>query len=84
MEIVKQDVMVQTGNERMPCHVARPASGGPYPGLVVVMEAFGLNDSTSRLPTTSRPRASPQSRRTCTFGCRTTSWDTMISRAQSN
>jgi len=45
MEIVKQEVMVQTGNERMPCHVARPASGGPYPGLVVVMEAFGLNEN---------------------------------------
>jgi carboxymethylenebutenolidase len=28
----------------MPCHLARPASGGPYPGLIVVMEAFGLND----------------------------------------
>ena len=42
MEIVKQDVTVQTGSEKMPCYVARPASGGPYPGLVVVMEAFGL------------------------------------------
>ena len=45
MEIVKQDLTVQTGSERMPCHLARPASGGPYPGLVVVMEAFGLNEN---------------------------------------
>jgi carboxymethylenebutenolidase len=42
MEIVSQEVMV--GGEKMPCHLARPASGGPYPGLVVVMEAFGLNN----------------------------------------
>lgn len=42
MEIVSQEVTV--GSEKMPCHLARPASGGPYPGLVVVMEAFGLND----------------------------------------
>src|SRR5579859_7109765 len=43
MEIVKQDLTVKTGSENMPCDIARPASGGPYPGLVVVMEAFGLN-----------------------------------------
>lgn len=49
MEIVKQDVTVQTGSEKMPCYVARPASGGPYPGLVVVMEAFGLNSNIKSL-----------------------------------
>ncbi len=43
MEVVSQEVMVQTGTEKMPAHLARPASGGPYPSLVVVMEAFGLN-----------------------------------------
>jgi carboxymethylenebutenolidase len=42
METVSQEVTV--GSEKMPCHLVRPASGGPYPGLVVVMEAFGLND----------------------------------------
>ena len=49
MEIVKQEVMVHTGNEQMPCHLAHPASGGPYPGLVVVMEAFGLNDNIKKI-----------------------------------
>ena len=44
MEVVSQEVTVQTGSEKMPAHRARPASGGPYPGLIVVMEAFGLND----------------------------------------
>jgi carboxymethylenebutenolidase len=28
---------------RMPAYVARPASGGPYPGLMVFQEAFGVN-----------------------------------------
>jgi len=49
MEIVKQDLTVQSGSEKMPCHLARPASGGPYPGLIVVMEAFGLNDNIKGL-----------------------------------
>jgi len=49
MEIVKQEVTVSTGAEKMPCYVARPAAGGPYPGLVVVMEAFGLNGNIRSL-----------------------------------
>ncbi len=44
MEIVKQDIEIGADGGKMPCHLARPASGGPYPALVVVMEAFGLND----------------------------------------
>lgn len=43
MEVVSNEINVRTGSESMPCHIARPASGGPYPALVVVMEAFGLN-----------------------------------------
>ena len=49
MEIVKSDVTVPTGGEAMPCHLARPANAGLYPGLVVVMEAFGLNDHIRRI-----------------------------------
>jgi carboxymethylenebutenolidase len=49
MEIVKQEVAVSTGAEKMPCYVARPATGGPYPALVVVMEAFGLNGNIRSL-----------------------------------
>jgi carboxymethylenebutenolidase len=47
MEIVKQEVTV--GPEKMPCHLARPATGGPYPGLVVVQEAFGLNGNIKNI-----------------------------------
>jgi carboxymethylenebutenolidase len=43
MEVVSEQVNVHSGNESIPCHLARPATGGPHPGLVVVMEAFGLN-----------------------------------------
>lgn len=49
MEIVKHEVIVTTGGEKMPCHLARPASGGPYPGLIVVMEAFGLNNNIKNI-----------------------------------
>ena len=49
MEVVKQEIQVAVGNERMPSHLARPASGGPYPGLLVVMEAFGLNNNIRNL-----------------------------------
>ncbi len=49
MEVVSNEVVVQTGDEKMPAHLARPASGGPYPALVVVMEAFGLNDQIRRI-----------------------------------
>jgi dienelactone hydrolase len=49
MEILAQEVTVPTGSEMMPCHLARPASGGPYPALVVVMEAFGLNDHIRKI-----------------------------------
>ncbi|MGH7934937.1 MAG: dienelactone hydrolase family protein [Candidatus Binataceae bacterium] len=45
MEIVKREIMVQSGGEKMPCHLAQPQGGGPYPGIVVIMEAFGLNDN---------------------------------------
>jgi carboxymethylenebutenolidase len=43
MEVSSSEINVRTGSESMPCHIARPATGGPYPALVVVMEAFGLN-----------------------------------------
>ncbi|MBE3602628.1 dienelactone hydrolase family protein [bacterium] len=45
METIRQEVTVNTAGGKMPCYVARPAGGGPYPSLVVVMEAFGLNQN---------------------------------------
>src|SRR5438876_652806 len=45
MDIVKQEIQIADGSQKMPCHLAHPASGGPYPGVIVIMEAFGLNDN---------------------------------------
>ena len=45
MDVVKQEIQIADGNLKMPCHLAHPASGGPYPGVIVIMEAFGLNDN---------------------------------------
>ncbi|TJZ95988.1 hypothetical protein FA951_10130 [Dermacoccus nishinomiyaensis] len=34
----------QGGSERLSAHLARPAGDGPWPGDVMVMEIFGVND----------------------------------------
>ena len=49
MEVVSQEVLVPVGSEKMPAHIARPAADGAYPALVVVMEAFGLNNQIKRI-----------------------------------
>jgi dienelactone hydrolase len=56
MEIVKQDLTVKTGSVDIRWHLARPASGGPYPSIVVVMEPFGPNGQR-RFHCTIRPQS---------------------------
>jgi len=34
MEVVSSEVTVPVGAEKMPAHIARPASGGPYPAAL--------------------------------------------------
>jgi len=43
MEIRTATVHLTTPDGKMPAHQASPATGGPYPALIVIMEAFGLN-----------------------------------------
>lgn len=43
MEIRTESVTLTAASGLMPCHLARPGAGGPHPGVIVVMEAFGLN-----------------------------------------
>lgn len=43
MEIRTESASLKTADGQMPCHLARPTAGGPYPAVIVVMEAFGLN-----------------------------------------
>src|SRR3990172_4683232 len=44
MEILTSTVHLSTPDGRMPVHQASPATGGPFPGVIVIMEAFGLNN----------------------------------------
>lgn len=43
MEITTGMSGVRAEGGDLPVFVARPTGGGPYPGVIVVMEAFGLN-----------------------------------------
>jgi carboxymethylenebutenolidase len=43
MEITMGMSEVRAEGGELPIFVARPASGGPHPGVIVMMEAFGLN-----------------------------------------
>ncbi|MGO9450733.1 MAG: dienelactone hydrolase family protein [Candidatus Binataceae bacterium] len=49
MDVVSESLNLARGKENMRCHLARPASGGPYPALIVAMEAWGLNDQIKRM-----------------------------------
>jgi dienelactone hydrolase len=43
MEIKTESLRLNTPDGVMPAHLATPTQGGPYAGVIVVMEAFGLN-----------------------------------------
>ncbi len=49
MDVVKQEIQIADGSQKMPCHLAKPASGGPHPAVIVIMEAFGLNDNIRKI-----------------------------------
>ena len=43
-EIVKEKIELKVADSTsMPAYVARPAGGGPHPGLMIFQEAFGVN-----------------------------------------
>jgi carboxymethylenebutenolidase len=43
MQVQREKVSVETPSGAMPAQLARPATGGPFPAVIVVQEAFGLN-----------------------------------------
>jgi len=43
MDVERVRVAIDTPAGRMPAQLARPNAGGPFPAVVVVQEAFGLN-----------------------------------------
>jgi len=63
MEIRTETVTLSAPDGPMPAHLCRPASGGPYPGVIVIQEAFGLNphikDVTERIAREGYVTAAP-------------------------
>jgi len=49
MEIVKSEVEIAAEAGKMPAFLARPGGSGPFPGVVVVQEAFGLNGQIKKV-----------------------------------
>lgn len=43
LEITTEQLEIPVGSDIMGAYLARPAAGGPYPGVVVYMEIFGVN-----------------------------------------
>jgi carboxymethylenebutenolidase len=44
MQIASTTIRLRTGDGEMKCHQASPRGAGKFPAVVVIMEAFGLND----------------------------------------
>ena len=63
MEIRTETVTLSAPDGPMPAHLCRPTSGGPYPGVIVIQEAFGLNphikDVTERIAREGYVTAAP-------------------------
>jgi carboxymethylenebutenolidase len=49
MDVSASTVQLNTPDGKMETFEARPKDGGPYPGIVVLMEAFGLNDHIKKV-----------------------------------
>jgi carboxymethylenebutenolidase len=44
MQISTTTIRLRTGEGEMKCHQAQPRAQGKFPAVIVIMEAFGLND----------------------------------------
>ena len=49
MEVTGSTVQLNTTDGRMDAYVAQPKDGGSYPGVVVIQEAFGVNDHIKKV-----------------------------------
>lgn len=57
MDMIEEIIDAQTPDGPMAIPSFRPADGGPRPGVIVVMEAFGVNPNITALRGGSRRRA---------------------------
>lgn len=49
MDVTTATLQLNTSDGKMEACVAKPKQGGSYPGIVVLMEAFGLNDHIKKV-----------------------------------
>ena len=49
MDVSSSTVALNTSDGRMEAYVAQPKGGGVYPGVVVIQEAFGVNDHIKKV-----------------------------------
>jgi carboxymethylenebutenolidase len=49
MDVAGSALQLDTPDGKMEAYEARPKDGGAYPGIVVLMEAFGLNDHIKKV-----------------------------------
>jgi carboxymethylenebutenolidase len=49
MEVLSSTVQLNTSDGKMEAYVAQPKDGGSYPGVVVIQEAFGVNDHMKKV-----------------------------------
>jgi carboxymethylenebutenolidase len=45
MSLIEQSILYQSGNRQIDGYLARPEGEGLFPGIVVIHEAFGLNEN---------------------------------------
>jgi carboxymethylenebutenolidase len=49
MDVSNSTVQLNTSDGKMDAYVAQPKDGGSYPGVVVIQEAFGINDHMKKV-----------------------------------
>jgi carboxymethylenebutenolidase len=49
MDVSSSTVQLNTSDGKMDAYVAQPKDGGSYPGVVVIQEAFGINDHIKKV-----------------------------------
>ena len=49
MDVTNSTVQLNTSDGKMDAYVAQPKDGGSYPGIVVIQEAFGVNDHIKKV-----------------------------------
>jgi carboxymethylenebutenolidase len=49
MDVSSSTIQLNTSDGKMAAYLAQPKDGGSYPGVVVIQEAFGVNDHIKRV-----------------------------------